>query len=113
MVTTHTSSALAASERARSGDEFTVLIIGGGVAALEAALALEELGNGGICVEMICPEAEYTMRPLAVTEPFGAEPPPRLDLHAFCAELGITLRRDRLAELWGRQAISTSSATLG
>src|SRR6266496_4112177 len=48
-----------------------VLIAGGGVAALEAALALRELGEGRVSVEMLAPEPEFWYRPLAVAEPFG------------------------------------------
>jgi NADPH-dependent 2,4-dienoyl-CoA reductase/sulfur reductase-like enzyme len=36
-----------------------VLIAGGGVAALEAALALRELGEGRVSVEMLAPEPEF------------------------------------------------------
>src|SRR5205809_76803 len=41
-----------------------VLIAGGGVAALEAALALRELGEGRVSVEMLAPEPEFWYRPL-------------------------------------------------
>jgi sulfide:quinone oxidoreductase len=48
-----------------------VLIAGAGVAGLEAALALQVLAEGNVSVELVAPEAEFTYRPLAVTEPFG------------------------------------------
>ena len=48
-----------------------VLIAGAGVAGLEAVLALQALTDGEVSVELVAPEAEFTYRPLAVTEPFG------------------------------------------
>src|ERR687897_3729923 len=47
-----------------------VLIAGGGVAALEAALALRELGEGLFDVELVAPEHHFFYRPLAVAVPF-------------------------------------------
>lgn len=47
------------------------LIVGGGVAALEAALALRDLAAGEVEVEMRAPRAELHYRPLAVGQPFG------------------------------------------
>jgi sulfide:quinone oxidoreductase len=48
-----------------------VVIAGGGVAALEAALALRELAEERVDVDLLAPEPVYWYRPLAVAEPFG------------------------------------------
>jgi sulfide:quinone oxidoreductase len=48
-----------------------VLVAGGGVAALETALALRELAGGLVHVELVAPELHFHYRPLAVAEPFG------------------------------------------
>jgi sulfide:quinone oxidoreductase len=48
-----------------------VLVAGGGVAALETALALRTLAPGLVDVELIAPELHFYYRPLAVAEPFG------------------------------------------
>jgi sulfide:quinone oxidoreductase len=48
-----------------------VLIVGGGVAALEAALALEHLAGPALDVHLLAPAREFVYRPLAVGEPFG------------------------------------------
>jgi sulfide:quinone oxidoreductase len=48
-----------------------VLIAGGGVAALEAALTLRELAADLVEVELVAPERKFWYRPLAVAEPFG------------------------------------------
>jgi len=47
-----------------------VLVLGAGVAGLEAALALQALGEGRVTVELVSPDSEFVYRPLAVAEPF-------------------------------------------
>lgn len=49
-----------------------VLIAGGGVAALEAALALRDLAGERLEVEVCAPGDDFVYRPFAVGEPFGA-----------------------------------------
>jgi sulfide:quinone oxidoreductase len=49
-----------------------VLVAGGGVAALEAALALRHLATDLVDVELLAPESHFWYRPLAVVEPFEA-----------------------------------------
>jgi len=49
---------------------FRVVIAGGGVAALEAMVALRELAGELVDVTLLAPEAEFSYRPLAVAEPF-------------------------------------------
>src|SRR6266511_5584077 len=68
-----------------------VLIAGGGVAALEAALALRELGEGRVSVEMLAPEPEFWYRPLAVAEPFGLGEVRHFDLAELAVAAGATL----------------------
>ena len=52
-------------------DQYSVLIAGGGVAALEAALTLRELGEGRVRVELLAPEPSVWYRPVAVAEHKG------------------------------------------
>jgi sulfide:quinone oxidoreductase len=47
-----------------------VVIAGGGVAALEALIALRELAPGRARVTLLAPEPHFVYRPLSVTEPF-------------------------------------------
>jgi sulfide:quinone oxidoreductase len=49
-----------------------VVIVGGGVAALEAALALQELAPELVEVVLVAPDRHFSYRPLLVAEPFGA-----------------------------------------
>jgi sulfide:quinone oxidoreductase len=48
-----------------------VVIVGGGVAALEGALALQALAPETLAVELVAPERDFTYRPMLVAEPFG------------------------------------------
>ena len=63
-----------------------VLIAGGGVAALEALLALRALLEGRLSIEIVAPSAEFVFRPLAVGEPFWLSEARGLDLQAIVAE---------------------------
>jgi len=67
-----------------------VLLVGGGVAALEAALALRDLGEGRVSVEMLAPEPQFWYRPLAVAEPFGLGEVRHFDLAELAAAAGAT-----------------------
>jgi sulfide:quinone oxidoreductase len=51
---------------------FEVVIAGGGVAALEAALALHELAGERVAVTLVAPNERFRYRPLMVHEPFTA-----------------------------------------
>ena len=46
-----------------------VLVAGGGVAALEATIALRALAPDLVQVELLAPNEEFAYRPLAVTLP--------------------------------------------
>ncbi|MBW8741043.1 MAG: FAD-dependent oxidoreductase [Acidobacteria bacterium] len=74
-----------------------VVIAGGGVAGLEAALALHQLAPDEVAVELVAPETEFTYRPLAVTEPFRTGEVKRFPLQALADATGAVLRRASLA----------------
>jgi len=65
-----------------------VLVAGGGVASLEASLALQELATGLVDVEVIAPDSEFTYRPLAVAEPFRAADLKRFPLRTLVERAG-------------------------
>jgi len=77
-------------------DPFKVLIAGGGVAALEAALALRELAGDRVAVTMLAPEAEFVYRPMRVREPFGYSQARHYSLEAIAEDLSVELIRDAL-----------------
>ena len=55
-----------------------VTVVGGGVAALEALIALRSLAEERVDIELFAPEPVFEYRPLAVAEPFGHRPGPPL-----------------------------------
>jgi sulfide:quinone oxidoreductase len=65
-----------------------VLIAGGGVAALEALMALRELAEERLSLELITPTPEFAYRPLAVAEPFGFGDVRRYDVVRMAADHG-------------------------
>jgi sulfide:quinone oxidoreductase len=73
-----------------------VMIVGGGVAALEALIALRNLAEERVQLQLVTPHAEFAYRPLAVAEPFGLGEPRRYDLVRIAQEHGAALH---LAEL--------------
>ena len=76
-----------------------VLIAGAGVAALEAALALQALAEGGVSVELVAPETEFIYRPLAVTEPFRVGEAKRFPLRRMVEAAGARLRTGVVASV--------------
>ena len=70
------------------------VIVGGGVAALEAALALRERGAGRVHTTLVAPNADFTYRPARVGEPFGHAAARRYSLKRIARELGIQLHAD-------------------
>jgi sulfide:quinone oxidoreductase len=93
------------SRRAKGGDEtnrderVNVLIAGGGVAALEAALALRELAGDRVSVELVAPEPLFWYRPLAVAEPFGLGEVRHFELSQLAAEAGAVFSPGELVSV--------------
>ena len=69
-----------------------VLIAGGGVAGIEALLALNDLAGDRVEIELVAPESEYVYQPLAVVAPLDVGEPPRFDLSAIARDLGAEYR---------------------
>ena len=73
-------------------DRYRVLIAGGGVAALEAMVALRRLAEERVDIELLAPDRDFFYRPLAVAEPFGAGEAFRFDLRALATGCGARHR---------------------
>jgi sulfide:quinone oxidoreductase len=85
-----------------------VIIVGGGVAGLEAALALADLAPDLTDVTMIAPNAEFVYRPMAVREPFAYGAARRYALAPIARDAGARLLRGELARIDpARRAIHT------
>jgi sulfide:quinone oxidoreductase len=77
----------------------SVLIAGGGVAALEAMLALRELAGDRLRTTLLSPKRDFVYQPLAVAEPFSLGHPTHHSLAAITSELGAELVVDSLGEV--------------
>ena len=75
-----------------------VLVVGGGVAALEAVLALRAYAGMRVELELIAPHPELRYPPLDVLEPFGLAAP-RLALADALAPLGARHRLDAVDDI--------------
>ncbi len=71
---------------------FHVVIAGAGVAALEAALALQALASDLVSVELVAPESNFTYRALAVAEPFHSGEARTFPLRPLVTAAGASLR---------------------
>ena len=76
-----------------------VLIAGGGVAALEAALALQALAGDRATVELLAPEPQLWYRPLAVAEPFGLGKVQHFELSKLARDAGATFTLGELSSV--------------
>jgi sulfide:quinone oxidoreductase len=69
-------------------DRKRVLVAGGGVAALEAMIALRKLAGELVDVELVSPDTDFFYRPLSVAEPFGLGDVLRFDITALARGCG-------------------------
>jgi len=83
-----------------------VTIVGGGVAALEALIALRHLAEERVALELVTPMAEWAYRPLAVAEPFGLGEAKTYDLVQIARDHGAALH------LAGVQSVDTDARRL-
>ncbi|MGN6187351.1 MAG: NAD(P)/FAD-dependent oxidoreductase [Conexibacter sp.] len=79
-----------------------VLVVGGGVAALESVLALRADAGMRVEIELIAPHPELRYPPLDVVEPFGLVPP-RLELAGALAPLAVRHRLDAVEDVDARE----------
>jgi sulfide:quinone oxidoreductase len=77
-------------------DKFRVVVAGGGVAALETALALADMAPGRTDVTVIAPNKEFVYRAMVVREPFGYAEARRYALSSIVSDAGATLLEGEL-----------------
>jgi sulfide:quinone oxidoreductase len=82
-----------------SAAPFKVVVAGGGVAALEAALALRDLAGERISTTLLAPEPEFVYRPMRVREPFAYSEARRYPLDEIARDIGVELRQDGFKRL--------------
>lgn len=76
-----------------------VVIVGGGIAALETVLALHHLAEGQLDVTLVAPEERFVMRPLATARPFSRGDSETMSLDGFMREHGGRFIRDAVTRV--------------
>ena len=86
------------------------VVAGGGVAALEAVIALRSLAGYLADVTMLSPEREFVYQPLSIGDPFALGPAKRYPLAKVAEELQLELLHDGLESVdAGAHTVRTSS----
>jgi sulfide:quinone oxidoreductase len=91
-----------------------VVIAGGGVAALECLMALRDLADPGLRIQLVAPDDAFVYRPLQVAEPFSLGAARRYPLARVAADFGAELVADAVVEVRAgdRTAVCASGVTL-
>jgi sulfide:quinone oxidoreductase len=76
-----------------------VVVVGGGIAALETVLALHDLAGERVRVTLIAPEPDFALRPLAVAAPFARGRIEQLALEQVMTEHGGRFVRDAVTSV--------------
>lgn len=80
-------------------DPAKVLIVGGGVGALESAIALQDLAGDRATVEICAGRGDFVYRPFAVGEPYGASRVLRYDLEQLADLCGARFTLENIASV--------------
>jgi sulfide:quinone oxidoreductase len=88
--------ALAMSPDNETPEKLRVVVVGGGVAALETILALHDLAPDLTDVTVLAPNEQFVYRPLTVREPFAQEQARHYDLAPIVNDAGGQLVVDEL-----------------
>ncbi|HEX6461078.1 MAG TPA: FAD-dependent oxidoreductase [Thermoleophilaceae bacterium] len=79
-----------------SGSSLNVVVAGGGVAGLEALLALRDLAGHRVDLTLIEPAGQFEFRPMATAEAFGRGHGQRIATERIASDVGANLIRARL-----------------
>lgn len=90
------------------GGESRVLIVGGGVGAIETALALRDLAGAKVRIEICTGRGDFVYRPFAVGEPYGASRVLRYGLEGLAESCAATFREENIAAVDPAQRCATS-----
>lgn len=89
-----------------------VVIAGGGVAALEALLALRQLAEERVEIDLLTPNSDFVYRPMEFAALFRDERVQRFDLQRIAADQGARLVCDRLEGVWPDSRVVTQSGAV-
>jgi sulfide:quinone oxidoreductase len=90
------------------GEKQRVLIAGGGIAGVEAALALRDLAADWVEVGLRDPRREFVIRPFAVGEPYGAAPIFRYDLEQLALRCGASFHADGIVSVDAERQVAVT-----
>ncbi len=76
-----------------------VVIAGGGVGALEALMALRDLGGDAVAITLVAPAEDFVLRAMSVAVPFSAGHVTRVPLADVCREFGAERRAAAVASV--------------
>jgi sulfide:quinone oxidoreductase len=76
-----------------------LVVAGGGVAALEACLAVRALAGDAVTVTLVAPDPSFVHRPADVPDPVAVRRARRAPLDRFAASVGAELHQDRLVSV--------------
>jgi len=82
-----------------------VVIAGGGVAALEALMALRDLAGERVAITLIAPETTFTYRPMKVAEPFYKGHAHEYGLLEITRDHGARFIHDSVAEVHAEEKV--------
>src|SRR5919109_1553475 len=77
----------------------SVVICGGGIAGLEALMALRDLGEQRLDLTLVAAAPEFTYRPSTVQEPFNLRPAERRALEPIASELDARFLQGTLSRV--------------
>jgi sulfide:quinone oxidoreductase len=83
----------------RRHDAMRVLIVGGGIAGLEALIGLRQLAGDRVDITLLAPELEFTYKPMTVEEPFSFTPAERHELAPIASEFDARFVQAALATM--------------
>lgn len=93
-----------------SSSRARVVIVGGGFAALEAALALRALVGDGAHLTLVSDHARLCHHPSATVEAFDETPPRTYDLRQIASDLGASYHQAKLeAVAWEKRHVRLAS----
>jgi sulfide:quinone oxidoreductase len=76
-----------------------VLIAGGGIAGLEALMAVRDLAGARVAITLVAPDPDFVYKPLIVEEPFSSQPAEQHALEPIAREFGAEFIQQGLAEV--------------
>jgi len=76
-----------------------ILIAGGGIAGLEAMMAIRDLAGGRVTMTLVAPDPDFVYKPLIVGEPFSSQPAEQHALAPIASQFDTEFTQQGVAEV--------------